>query len=168
MSWRKSLVWLSWVPVLITVNQTVAYASWVQGGSMKPALNPDSSLGWRDMLFMWKFRQRVAGNLKVGDVVLFRSPEDPEKVLVKRILGIGGDEIKTKGQYPRDICKIPPNHLWVEGDNVHSIDSNHFGPVSVGLVLGRATYIMFPPSRIGPIQPGGREARVAYLKGNEK
>lgn len=131
---------------------------------MKPALNPDESLGWRDMLFLWKFRQRVPGKLQVGDVVVLRSPEDPNKILVKRILGIGGDEIKTRGQYPKQICKIPPNHLWVEGDNLHSVDSNNFGPVSVGLVMGKAACILFPPSRIGPIKPGGREARLAYLK----
>lgn len=166
--WKRSLILLSWVPVIVTVNQTVAYATWVQGGSMKPALNPDSSLGWRDMLFLWKFRQRAPGKLKVGDVVLFRSPEDPEKILVKRILGIGGDEIKTKDPYPRDVCKVPLNHIWVEGDNIHSIDSNYFGPISVGLVQGKANYILFPPSRIGPIQSGGREARVAYLKGEKE
>jgi inner membrane protease subunit 2 len=161
---KVSLLMLSWVPVVVTFNQSVAYVTWVQGGSMKPALNPDSSVGWRDVLVLWKFAQRDPGRLSVGDVVVFRSPEEPEKVLIKRILGVGGDKVYSRenGSYPRRICSIPPNHLWVEGDNIHSVDSNKFGPVSVGLVVGKATSILFPLKRIGPIPAGGREARVGY------
>ena len=85
--------------------------------------------------------------MKVGDVVLLRSPTDPEKILIKRVLGVAGDEILTRAPYPKPRCPIPTNHLWVEGDNIHSVDSNNFGPVSTGLVIGKATRIVFPPSR---------------------
>ncbi|ANB13037.1 Imp2p [Sugiyamaella lignohabitans] len=166
---RVSLAMLSWVPVVATINQSVAYFTWVEGGSMKPSLNPDSSLHWRDLVFLWKFRQKEPGALKVGDVVVLRSPEQPDKILVKRILGVGGDKVLRRGDgpYPRPTCHVPTNHLWVEGDNIHSIDSNNFGPVSVGLVIGRATRILFPPSRFGPIPDGGREARIAIIRASK-
>lgn len=36
----------------------------------------------------------------------------------------------------------------MEGDHVgYSLDSNTFGAVSLGLMTGRATYIVWPPSR---------------------
>ncbi|CAN6603658.1 mitochondrial inner membrane protease subunit 2 [Trichomonascus vanleenenianus] len=165
---RKVLIGLSWVPVVVTFNQTVGYVSWVQGSSMKPTLNPEENLGWRDMVWLQKYGQRTPGALKVGDIVMVRSPVDPGKLLVKRILGIGGDEIvpRPDSEYPKSSVRIPPNHIWVEGDNcAHSIDSNAFGPVSLGLVEGKATRVVFPPSRFGIIRgSAGREARKAELE----
>jgi mitochondrial inner membrane protease subunit 2 len=167
---RMSLIMLSWVPVVMTVSQTVANVTWIQGGSMKPALNPDESFGWRDMVLMWKYGQRSQGVIQVGDIVMVRSPLEPEKILVKRVVGVGGDEIITKPSYPKRTCKVPSNHIWIEGDNSsQSIDSNTFGPVSLGLLLGKATKIIFPPSRFGPVNTkGGREARLEYLKDKEQ
>lgn len=162
---KVSLLTLSWIPVAITISEHVAHFGRIQGASMKPTLNPDSSLGWSDYVFLWKYGLREPGALNVGDVVLLRSPQDPERILIKRVLGVQGDEILTRTPYPRPKCTIPPNHLWVEGDNIHSIDSNTFGPVSSGMVIGKATRILFPPSRFGPIlSTGGREARLAELK----
>lgn len=43
---------------------------------------------------------------------------------------------------------MPEGHCWVEGDHTgHSMDSNCFGPVSLGLVTAKATCIVWPPSR---------------------
>lgn len=160
----------SWVPVVVTFNQTVGYVSWIEGGSMRPALNPDTSLGWRDLVFLLKYGQKSPGVLKVGDVVMLHSPSDPEKLIVKRVIGTGGDEILTRGKYPKETCRIPPNHLWVEGDNVsQSIDSNTFGPVSSGLIVGRATTVLFPFSRFGeiPTEGRGRDARVTPISNDQ-
>lgn len=162
---KVSLLTLSWIPVAITVSEHVGHVGRIQGSSMKPTLNPDSSLGWSDYVFLWKWGLRDNNSMKVGDVVLLRSPTDPEKILIKRVLGVAGDEILTRAPYPKPRCPIPTNHLWVEGDNIHSVDSNNFGPVSTGLVIGKATRIVFPPSRFGPMPTtGGREARIAELK----
>ncbi|VVT53445.1 uncharacterized protein SAPINGB_P003577 [Magnusiomyces paraingens] len=196
------LVGLSWIPVAITFTEHVAHIGRIEGISMKPTLNPDSSLGWSDYVFLWKFRLRgttpvpvstpssspspspspspssisssssphtATPNLRVGDVVLLRSPQDPEKVLIKRILATQGDRVLTRAPYPKPTTVIPPNHLWVEGDNTfHSIDSNTFGPVSTGLVIAKATYVVFPPSRFGPIsKTAAREARIDELKRNQ-
>lgn len=163
---KVAILALSWVPVVVTFTEHVAHIGRIEGISMKPTFNPDNSLGWTDFVFLWKFRVRDPDQLKVGDVVLLRSPQDPEKILIKRILGIQDDEILTKPPYPRPTAKIPKSHLWVEGDNtLHSIDSNTFGPVSSGLVVAKATHIIFPFKRFGPVAPlGAREARLSELK----
>uniref|UniRef100_A0A060T524 Mitochondrial inner membrane protease subunit 2 n=1 Tax=Blastobotrys adeninivorans TaxID=409370 RepID=A0A060T524_BLAAD len=160
---RVALISLSWVPVYITFAQAIAYISWIDGPSMKPALNPDRSLGWRDLAIVWKYRVREPGAIKVGDIVLFRSPTHPDRIVTKRVLAVGGDQVQTLplGGYPKSRVRIPPNHLWVEGDNsTRSVDSNSYGPISSGLVIGKVSGIVFPPSRIGVDLRGGREARI--------
>lgn len=162
---KLALVTLSWIPVAMTFTEHVAHIGRIEGISMKPTLNPDNSLGWTDFVLIWKYGVKNAEKLHVGDVVLLRSPKNPDRILVKRVLGVEGDEIITRSPYPRPTAKIPASHLWVEGDNVfHSIDSNTFGPISVGLVLGKATHVIFPFKRFGAIPSNtSREARLNKL-----
>lgn len=158
---KKSLLVISWIPVLMIFNEHVVYIGKIEGSSMRPTLNP-SSTALQDWVLLWKFN--IKDNLKVDDVILFRSPSDPAKVLCKRIKALQGDIVATRHPYPRETCVIPRNHLWAEGDNLHSIDSNDFGPVSKGLILGKATRIIWPPQRWGTnISTGGRECRMSFI-----
>lgn len=126
---------------------------------MRPSLNPDSSLGSHDLLVLKKYGLRKPGSIAKGDVLVFRSPMDAERIMVKRVLATPGDTIKPRptSTYPKKQVRIPPNHVWLEGDNIHSIDSNTFGPVSTGLVIGKAVQIVYPTSRWGQVPAGGRE-----------
>ena len=112
---------------------------------MRPTLNPsDSSNDW---ILLWKFRKDA---VQRNDVILFKSPMDPKKILCKRVKGVELDKVFTKYPYPKDSVIVPRNHIWVEGDNVtHSIDSNEFGPISKGLIVGSVATIIWPPSRWG-------------------
>uniref|UniRef100_A0A3P9DEC2 Mitochondrial inner membrane protease subunit 2-like n=1 Tax=Maylandia zebra TaxID=106582 RepID=A0A3P9DEC2_9CICH len=50
--------------------------------------------------------------------------------------------------YKNRYVRVPDGHFWIEGDHHgHSLDSNSFGPVSVGLLHGRASHIIWPPNR---------------------
>lgn len=151
----------SWVPVVIVLNEHVCYFGKIEGSSMQPTFNPSQHTS--DWVLLWKWGLRDPHGIEVNDVVLFRSPQNPERVLCKRVKGVQGDMVLTRHPYPREQCHVPRNHLWVEGDNIHSVDSNTFGPISSGLVLGKATRIIWPLDRGGPIVNGGREARISRL-----
>ncbi|XP_073665940.1 mitochondrial inner membrane protease subunit 2 isoform X2 [Tursiops truncatus] len=76
-----------------------------------------------------------------------RSPKNPEQKIIKRVIALEGDIVKTMGHKNRYV-KVPRGHIWVEGDHHgHSFDSNSFGPVSLGLLHGHATHILWPPER---------------------
>ncbi len=41
--------------------------------------------------------------------------------------------------------KVPPNHVWVEGDNpLESTDSRHYGPLPISALRGRIVLRLFP------------------------
>lgn len=153
-------MFLSWVPVLYMFNEHVVFVSKIYGSSMSPTLNPIQRQN--DYVLLWKWNLRK--DLQVGDVVLVRSPIDPKKIYAKRVKGLQGDEIVTRYPYPKQQVTVPRNHMWCEGDNVHSIDSNNFGPVSTGLLVGKATWILYPFNRFGSIPDGGRECRLDRLR----
>jgi inner membrane protease subunit 2 len=158
--YKITLGMISWIPVVMVFNEHVCYVGKIEGSSMRPTLNP-SSLKQHDWVLLWKYGVKSAQNIKINDVVLFKSPENPNKILCKRVKGIQGDCIQTRYPYPRELCNVPRSHLWVEGDNIHSIDSNNFGPVSTGLVIGVATRVIWPLDRWMAVPTGGREARVS-------
>ncbi|XP_010213688.1 PREDICTED: mitochondrial inner membrane protease subunit 2, partial [Tinamus guttatus] len=66
----------------------------------------------------------------VQEKVVIWSPRNPEQKIIKRVIALEGDIIKTIG-YKKKYVKVPHGHIWVEGDHHgHSFDSNAFGPVS--------------------------------------
>lgn len=81
-----------------------------------------------------------------------KHPKKPESyMLIKRVIGVEGDIVKTLG-YKKSFVKIPKGHCWVEGDNhSHSLDSNHFGPIPLGLVIAKASHIIWPPSQFSKL-----------------
>uniref|UniRef100_A0A8C6GNB3 Mitochondrial inner membrane protease subunit 2 n=1 Tax=Mus spicilegus TaxID=10103 RepID=A0A8C6GNB3_MUSSI len=70
-----------------------------------------------------------------------RSPKNPEQKIIKRVIALEGDIVRTIGHKNR-LVKVPRGHMWVEGDHHgHSFDSNSFGPVSqVNLVSGKVAF----------------------------
>lgn len=49
--------------------------------------------------------------------------------------------------------KIETGMAWVEGDNHScSLDSNNFGPVPLALVRSKATHVIYPMARRGPLE----------------
>lgn len=95
--------------------------------------------------------------------MVYRSPVDPEITAIKRIVGLQGDVVFTKKPFPLDEVVVPRNHVWVEGDDVHSHDSNHFGAISAHLIQAKVTHIVWPFSRLGAVEkelPSSTRRRV--------
>lgn len=128
---------------------------------MAPTFNPATENTKNDVVLVQKYNVKGPDSLQRGDVVMFHSPSDPERLLTKRVVGMQGDLVVPRKQsYPRSPALIPRNHLWVEGDNAfHSIDSNDFGPISQALVVGKVVSIIWPFARCRTdISVAGRNA----------
>ncbi|CAG9824271.1 unnamed protein product [Phaedon cochleariae] len=132
------------IPVGITFIDVFGYVARVDGISMQPALNPDNTKTDYVFLSKWAVKSYIINR---GDVISLISPKDPSQKIIKRVVGVEGDIIATLG-YKNEIIRVPQGHCWIEGDHTgHSMDSNRFGPVSLGLITAKATCIVWPPSR---------------------
>lgn len=134
---------ISGIPIGIAFVDVVGYIARVDGTSMQPSLNPDSIT---DYVFLnrWAINHNT---VERGDVVSLISPKNPDHRIIKRVIGIQGDIIKPVS-INSELIHVPKGYCWVEGDHSgHSMDSNHFGPVSLGLVTAKATAIVWPPQR---------------------
>ncbi|KAF7391753.1 hypothetical protein HZH68_011296 [Vespula germanica] len=132
------------IPVGITFLDTVGYVAKVEGISMQPALNPD--LNNPDYVFLNRWAVR-GHDIQRGEIVSVISPKAPTQTLIKRVIGVAGDILHTRG-YKVDYLQVPDGHCWLEGDHTgRSMDSNTFGPVSLGLITAKATCIVWPPNR---------------------
>ncbi|XP_048355921.1 mitochondrial inner membrane protease subunit 2 [Sphaerodactylus townsendi] len=131
------------VPVTVTFLDRVACIARVEGASMQPSLNPgDKQVSDVVLLNHWSIRNY---EVQRGDIVSLVSPRNPKQKIIKRVIALEGDVIKTIS-YKTKYVKVPDGHMWVEGDHRgHSFDSNAFGPVSLGLLHARATHILWPP-----------------------
>lgn len=92
-----------------------------------------------------------------GDLLIYISPKDPEEFLIKRVIALERDLVQTDGRWAEetgneDLVRIPRGHVWVQGDNLsNTVDSNKYGPVSLGLTIGVATHIIWPLARISKL-----------------
>ncbi|KAK3669850.1 hypothetical protein LTR78_010231 [Recurvomyces mirabilis] len=155
---------------VIFINDNVIETSWITGGSMSPTLSPDYETTRKRDLVLWNKWSANTARYEPGDVILFRSPHDPETVAVKRVIGTEGDSItldpRRRPSRRRDaadlpesrgwdawagrVPTVPDGHLWVEGDFWRrSRDSNWYGPISKSLVQGKAVAVVWPLSRFG-------------------
>ncbi|KAF7776263.1 hypothetical protein Agabi119p4_4656 [Agaricus bisporus var. burnettii] len=123
----------------------------VRGGSMKPTLSPDSS-AWNDICLFDRYSIHTLHDYNREDIVTLRCPTNPKRIIIKRILAVAGDTVKTRPPCPEPEVKVPQGHVWVEGDeSFRSDDSNLYGPIPAALIESKLTRILWPPERYGPL-----------------
>jgi mitochondrial inner membrane protease subunit 2 len=84
-----------------------------------------------------------------------RCPLDPEKIQVKRVIGLEWDVIDARPPYPERLVRVPQGHIWVEGDAKETdktLDSNTYGPISKQLVTGQISHILLPLRKAGAVR----------------
>ncbi|EMC96387.1 hypothetical protein BAUCODRAFT_50487, partial [Baudoinia panamericana UAMH 10762] len=149
---------------MIFVHDNVVEITEIKGSSMAPTLSPDHHATGRCDRVLWQKWQANA-HIQRGDVVYFHSPHMPDRLAVKRIIATEGDSVildrRRRPQRERDgadipeskawdalmgkVKTVPEGHVWVEGDNWRSTwDSNHYGPISKNLIIGKAVAVVWP------------------------
>lgn len=143
------------------------------GPSMLPTILPVGDIyirfnRWFLQLLPWNKERQW----QVGDVVVFKDPKGNHAC--KRIIGVEGDKVDKLGEYvhlfqnevdlgirkvPMDFGNwedaldaeeetaiiVPKGMVWVEGDNpLYSIDSRHYGPISMDSIVGKVVYRIWP------------------------
>ncbi|EXJ82582.1 hypothetical protein A1O3_06395 [Capronia epimyces CBS 606.96] len=148
-------------PVAFVILEFPLEIMWVTGPSMSPLLNVNSSPELpqtSDAILVQKvmFENRPMFGLRLpkfelqrGQIIVFYAPHNPEKLAVKRVVGVPGDRVKPLPGYPGgdEPVVVPYNHIWVEGDansRDKSVDSNWYGPISQNLVIGFVTMVLSP------------------------
>lgn len=112
-----------------------------------------------------------------GEVVSLRSLRDPELILLKRVVAVGGDSVEVCGgavfvpsrAIPGETCRVisvPRNYVFVLGDNRgHSEDSRNWGPVPAENVIGSPVLVLwsYAAPRSGWLDAGGKLRLLVYL-----
>lgn len=145
----------------------------VKGDSMFPNLH-DS-----EYLVTSVIGQRV-GDPKLGDIIVFKAPNEPDKDFIKRVIGTAGDsvsvsngsvyvngrlldesaylnpDIKTYGgSFLREgeSVMVPDGYFFVLGDNrSYSSDSREWGFVPKRNIIGSSFFIYWPINNAGLIE----------------
>ena len=148
------------------VRPFVVEAFWIPSGSMIPTLEIN------DRVLVNKFIYRFT-EPKPGDVVVFRSVDDRNTDLIKRVVAVAGDRVAVRtgrlfidGKPQREPftnkkfpdrsfsapITVPKGHVFVMGDNrANSSDSRVFGPLPKKNIEGEAFLRFWPLGRIGPL-----------------
>lgn len=132
--------------------------------------------------FDWERRLLPVRELRRGEIVVFKNPEEPERDFIKRVAGVPGDRVELRNGilYVNDIAVdepyinplyrfgdygpevVRPGHYFLLGDHRNrSKDSRSWGQAPKELIKGRAFMILFSTS--AP-PPAGRPAEQVTLR----
>lgn len=134
----------------------------VVGFSMTPTLENDQFLVVNKLGYRLHEPQR-------GDIVVLRDPRDPERKLIKRLVGLPGETVEIRrgqvyideqkldepyiaspGQYSLSPTVLSADHYFVLGDNRNnSSDSHNWGAFPGERIVGKAWLSYWPPSLWG-------------------
>jgi len=166
---------LEWTLIIVIavlasfLMRTFAFQTFfIPSGSMEPTLQVGDRIVVNKLAVSW-------GTINIGDVVVFKAPPaedcgEPVTDLVKRVIGIPGDTLTSKGNtiyvngvaltekwphteplgQPIGHVHLKANQYFMMGDNhSDSCDSRMWGPVPRSDIIGKAFVRIWPLSRIG-------------------
>lgn len=170
---RKRRILREVIGYIITIIAAVIIATLIRVFIFEPFIVPtpsmDPTLRVGDKVIINKLAFKF-DSIERGDIIAFHSPIEDNKELVKRAIGIEGDEISltTEGEifingekmvedfipgdrdisYMNQIFIVEEDEVFVMGDNRNnSYDSRYFGSISEESVFGKLLTTYWPPSR---------------------
>ncbi len=160
-----TLVLLAMVAVVVALPLAVRHrfeGVWIPSTSMAPTLLVGDYV-LMDKAAHWRAR---------GDLVVFTDPGDANETLVKRIVGLGGEEIVVQGRSVyincepradgcRPLAEPYAGAVFVMADNRNGgEDSRHWGPLEQTQIVGRAAWIYWSSDTDGHTRWGRIGLRV--------
>uniref|UniRef100_A0AAF5D226 Mitochondrial inner membrane protease subunit 2 n=2 Tax=Strongyloides stercoralis TaxID=6248 RepID=A0AAF5D226_STRER len=128
----------------------IGFPSTVKGSSMEPTLkgidSKDSFLTIQDVVWV----NRLKKNPEKLDTIVFISPTNRHDMMIKRVIGVEGERVRFPKINDGKYFLIPKNYFCVGSDNINKNivkDSSSFGAIPNGLIIGKATHIIWPPNR---------------------
>lgn len=185
--------WQEWIkPILVAavlaffIRTFVAQPFKIPSNSMYPTLKPGDRIFVNKYVYgaripLTDIRFPKLADPKPGDIVVFTSPVEKNKFLVKRFIAEGGQSLQIKdggiyvngkrietppinkifyysrGEYGEEdkTIEIPKGYFYVLGDNSpNSMDSRYWGFVPEKNLVGKAFVIHWPLNRIRLIKDG--------------
>lgn len=183
---RNWAVFLVEVVAIILTILVVGYLLVINPNEVDgPSMNPNfatNQLLFVNKLYATPLGQTIGMNYQRGDVVVFKFPQQGNKEVVKRVIGLPGEQIRLedgifyingtrlteKFATVEDVTKqhdflidggpsktIPPNNYFLVGDNrEESADSRKFGFIPKELIIGKVILRVSPLSAFSFIGTG--------------
>ena len=181
--WVESIVIA--VVLALLIRCFVVQAFKIPSGSMRPTLVQGDRLLVNKFLYGARIpftgiRLPKVREPKIGDIIVFKYPEDPKKDFIKRLIATGGDTVEitdgdimvngklvddplaikeiyyyNRGEFgvEDEAVTVPEGHFYVLGDNSGaSRDSRYWGFVPKENMIGKAIFLFWPPRRIGTLR----------------
>jgi len=156
----KELIQLVLIVILLRVGMDIVLPRYmVDGASMEPTFHTHQRVIVDRLTMLLSAPAR-------GDVVVLDSPANSDDLLIKRIVGLPGEQIAIRDgrvyvnglalnePYVAEFCtyrscegvwQLAGDEYFVLGDNrAHSLDSHSFGPVKAGSIRGIARLRYWP------------------------
>jgi len=165
--------------LFIVVYLFIMQPNQVKGASMEPTFQSGDYIFTSKVTYKFRSFER-------GDVIVFKSPKNPDIEYIKRIIGLPGGKLYIndqlieenyisattnlwEGGFTKDGVSfiVPDDELYVMGDNrPRSSDSREFGPIVSDSIIGQVFYRYFPSSVMGVIKnpiPKTVRKKTSYL-----
>lgn len=155
--------------IALVIRTFIASPYKIPSSSMRPTLVEGDRIFVNKFIYRFREPQRA-------EVIVFKFPLNPKRVFIKRLVAFGGEGVEildgklfidnksithpetlskrdyyNRGDFGREgePVKVPEHSFYVLGDNSkNSRDSRYWGFVPEKNLIGKASFIWWPPSRL--------------------